>query len=265
MPVDTSDMTEMDGLGVTLPTTEIGSQSATVTAMDEEGRRRSSNQDRYPHLFPTMTTPPPFPRHRSSSGISSEDTRMSSPAISSLALSQLPSATANTDGESQSSFPTPQLPSAADITRKANAKRRRDDDYFDTAGLKRRAVSPGLSVQSSPVMGLSPVSSTGGWWQSKERRENSGGSTNAMTPNLTGMGTPGGSQEGPGRAGSQDAAGREVRSASISSTSAPPSAVVVNSASAMAPPSTPNLGARRVGLQQGMSDTSEGLVKMSLE
>jgi hypothetical protein len=42
-------------------------------------------------------------------------------------------------------------PSAAEITRRINSKRRRDDD-FDPVSFKRRAVSPGMSVHNSPIM-----------------------------------------------------------------------------------------------------------------
>ncbi|KAK3896755.1 hypothetical protein C8A05DRAFT_39696, partial [Staphylotrichum tortipilum] len=42
-------------------------------------------------------------------------------------------------------------PTAAEITRRINSKRRRDDD-LDPVSIKRRAVSPGMSVHNSPVM-----------------------------------------------------------------------------------------------------------------
>jgi hypothetical protein len=42
-------------------------------------------------------------------------------------------------------------PSAAEITRRINSKRRRDDD-LDPVSFKRRAVSPGMSVHNSPIM-----------------------------------------------------------------------------------------------------------------
>ena len=45
-------------------------------------------------------------------------------------------------------------PSAADGIRKVN-KRRRDDD-LDMASMKRRAVSPGVSVGNSPILSQSP-------------------------------------------------------------------------------------------------------------
>lgn len=44
-----------------------------------------------------------------------------------------------------------QTPSAAEISRRINNKRRRDDSDLDPVSFKRRAVSPGLSVHNSPV------------------------------------------------------------------------------------------------------------------
>jgi hypothetical protein len=44
----------------------------------------------------------------------------------------------------------PLPPSVADVTRRLT-KRRRDDD-LDPVSFKRRAVSPGMSVQGSPIM-----------------------------------------------------------------------------------------------------------------
>src|SRR2546421_1582748 len=92
---------------------------------------------------------------------------------------------------------TPQAPpSAADGIRKSN-KRRRDDD-FDINSIKRRAVSPGVSVQNSPILSQSPVQreSAGFWGTPKASREssigghaagersNSGGSLPNSTPSL---------------------------------------------------------------------------------
>ncbi|KAL7925186.1 hypothetical protein ACQKWADRAFT_243709 [Trichoderma austrokoningii] len=80
-------------------------------------------------------TPPPgatFLPRGSSSGMS-EDTNMDSPSLNS------------------SGFYNGQLPSAAEITRRINNKRRRDDD-FDPTSFKRRAVSPSISVHNSPII-----------------------------------------------------------------------------------------------------------------
>ena len=85
---------------------------------------------------------------------------------------------------SRSSTPVPPYaaPTAADVARKVNNKRRRDDD-FDPASFKRRAVSPGMSVQSSPVLPQSPVLNNDKTWghppaktNGHGDRSNSGGS-----------------------------------------------------------------------------------------
>jgi hypothetical protein len=86
-------------------------------------------------------------------------------------------------------------PTAVDGLKKSN-KRRRDDDFDDTS-LKRRAVSPGLSVHNSPIISQSPAQRDGSLWgnttkagretsisgQSNGERSNSGGSM-SMTPTL---------------------------------------------------------------------------------
>ena len=81
---------------------------------------------------------------------------------------------------SRSTTPMPaNPPTAGDVARKVNNKRRRDEE-FDPAAMKRRAVSPGLSVQSSPVLPQSPVlTSDKGWGRppaKQQDRSNSGGS-----------------------------------------------------------------------------------------
>lgn len=181
--------------------------------------------------FNRSSTPPPgyLNRHRSSSGLSS-DMGMDSPGATTPPLSS--SIPANADvkasGDTGPSFQHPQLPSALEMTRKINNKRRRDDD-FDVNMFKRRAVSPGMSAQSSPVLGQSPASGTG-HWPARLSRENS------VPPN-----------------GDRD--GRERRSSSVGQAQ--------GRAGTMGPP-TPNLGPKRVGMQ-GMSDTHDGLMQMSIE
>ncbi|KOS22766.1 hypothetical protein ESCO_003859 [Escovopsis weberi] len=88
----------------------------------------------------TPPPPPAFPGRGSSSGMS-EDATMESPSLQSHATFQ----------------PNPHgaPPSAAEITRRINNKRRRDDD-FDPSSFKRRAVSPSMSVHGSPVI-QSPI------------------------------------------------------------------------------------------------------------
>jgi hypothetical protein len=92
-------------------------------------------------------------------------------------------------------------------------KRRRDDD-LDPNMFKRRAVSPGVSLQNSPIMPPSPAQrSENGWWamQQAKAREGSGSSS---------------SNNGAGAVGGP--------------------------------------GLKRIGFQ-GMSDTNDGLMNMSIE
>lgn len=86
----------------------------------------------------------------------------------------------------------------------------RDDD-LDPYYFKRRAVSPGLSVQNSPVLPQSP-----GWW---------GTPPPAKVERVASNGSNGAGQSGGGCAGGQP---------------------------------------KRVGMQ-GMNDTNDGLMNMSIE
>ncbi|KAF4334180.1 hypothetical protein FBEOM_12004 [Fusarium beomiforme] len=155
------------------------------------------------------TTPPPaaFLPRGSSSGIS-EDVAMDSPSVG--------GATAPQNGGTQP-------PSAAEITRRINSKRRRDDD-FDPVSFKRRAVSPGMSVHNSPVM-QSPLQRDGMSWGSRPG-SNGGDKAGSSAPSEAGS-TPG------NLSGSSSAAGR------------------LNSKG-------------RVGFQ-GMIDTHDGIMRMSIE
>ncbi|KAF9876214.1 hypothetical protein CkaCkLH20_06157 [Colletotrichum karsti] len=184
----------------------------------------------------TRTTPPPpngLPRG-SSSGMS-EDISMDSPSLGPTAGFAM----AASSGESQKGD-TPLLtqgpqpaPSAAEITRRINSKRRREDD-FDPVSFKRRAVSPGMSVHNSPIM-QSPMQRDVQPWGSRP------GSNS---------GDRGGDRGGGERGGS----GAPSESGSLGGT----------------PGSNPNGNGRvngtkgRVGFQ-GMVDTSDGLMRMSIE
>ena len=97
----------------------------------------------------------------------------------------------------------------------------RDDD-FDPNYFKRRAVSPGLSLQNSPTLPQSPLQRDGGWW-----------------------GTP--------------KSGREVPSVHVSGERVSSN----GSASGSVSGGTPG-PSKRVGLQ-GMTDTHDGLMNMSIE
>ncbi|OMP86606.1 hypothetical protein BK809_0003777 [Diplodia seriata] len=169
-------------------------------------------------------TPPPFLARGSSSAIS-DDINMDSP-VASMAQYRHRMSTASDinkdDSLSRGSTPQPMVPpTAAEGLKK---KRRRDDD-FDVHSIKRRAVSPGLSVTNSPVLSQSPQQREGMWGPTKTSRE---GSIAGSAPN------------GGHAAGERSNSGGSTMCA------------------------TPSLGPKRVGLQ-GMTDTNDGLMKMSIE
>jgi hypothetical protein len=172
--------------------------------------------------LPRRTPPPPtFLPRGSSSGIS-DDISMDSPFLSTppsslygggfLAFAQ-PTDPLTTQSQNGSASPTRSstpLPTAAEVTRKVNNKRRRDDD-FDPSSFKRRAVSPGMSVHNSPVM-QSPMQRDVNPWGTRPP-SNSGSEIGTL--------------DAPGTTGRTN-------------------------------------GTKRVGLQ-GMVDTNDGLMKMSIE
>lgn len=140
-------------------------------------------------------TPPPslLPRE-SSSAISDE-------AMDSTGSSLVDNPALRHFNRSRSRSTTPlasHAPTAADVARRVNNKRRREED-FDPSYTKRRAVSPGMSVQSSPVLPQSPVLTsdkawsklppkTNGHGHGHGDRSNSGGSLNgAKKVGLQGM------------------------------------------------------------------------------
>ncbi|KAJ4150219.1 hypothetical protein LMH87_010978 [Akanthomyces muscarius] len=106
--------------------------------------------------------PQPFVPRESSSGMS-EDAGMDSPSFPLFQSYQ----------QSQATAIGPQPPSAAEITRRINNKRRRDDD-LDPVSFKRRAVSPGMSVHNSPVV-QSPMQRDNVHWSSGSRPGSTGG------------------------------------------------------------------------------------------
>ncbi|RYO93031.1 hypothetical protein DL764_008051 [Monosporascus ibericus] len=146
-----------------------------------------------------MMTDSAFLPRGSSSGIS-EDVNMDSPSLSAGSAntsvwgpgagftlggngtenqrSDMPQQTTPGFG-SQGGIP----PTAAEITRRINNKRRRDDD-FDPVSFKRRAVSPGMSVHNSPIM-QSPMQRDMAPWGSRPG-SNHGGDKHSATPSDSG-------------------------------------------------------------------------------
>ena len=145
---------------------------------------------------------------------------MDSPSVSSQSASL--ATTTAADGfvhpgsVSRSSTPQPLAPLTAAEGLKKSSKRRRDDD-LDEYSIKRRAVSPGLSVHNSPVLSQSPANRDL-WGSAKLTKETSNGTAVS---------------------GERSNSGCSIMM-------------------------TPSLGPKRIGLQ-GMTDTSDGLMKMSIE
>ena len=135
-----------------------------------------------------MTPPPPTLLSKASFA---EDVNMDSPTPgpkdpSQSSMSGMATAGSQSDGQ-QSNTPHTQPtgcmvpPTAAEITRRINSKRRRDDD-FDPVSFKRRAVSPGMSVHNSPIL-QSPLQRDAAPWGS---RPGSNGRERSSGPSETG-------------------------------------------------------------------------------
>lgn len=183
-----------------------------------------------------VTPPPPaFLPRGSSSGIS-EDINMDSPSLSAGSGNTTmygpvtgPGLGGNGSDSQRSELQQPSSlngipPTAAEITRRINNKRRRDDD-FDSMSFKRRAVSPGMSAHNSPIM-QSPLQRDVGSWSSR----------------------PGSNQ------GVEKASGPPSENGSTGANNG------VGAGS-----SRPISSAKgRIGLQ-GMTDTNDGLMRMSIE
>ncbi|KAL8718394.1 MAG: hypothetical protein Q9225_004469 [Loekoesia sp. 1 TL-2023] len=192
------------------------SSSSTFT---QHAMRNSAGLGFWNNFDERIRTPPPiFPRE-SSSGIS-DDIAMDTPQSSIVSATPQPN-TNKSSSRSESRSSTPQLPpTTSENVRKGN-KRMRDDD-FDPNFFKRRAVSPGMSLQNSPILPQSPLQGNSGWWG---------------MPSKYGRETP-----------ASQTVGERISSGGSASSG--------NGA--------PPVSAKKVGLQ-GMSDTNDGLMNMSIE
>jgi hypothetical protein len=179
IPEDSSTLLTLDG-GIIPP----NSVNRTTTALFAQMARSNGTKDFWDSLSEKMTPPPaPLSLRNSSSG---EDMIVDSPVVSqsSSAFPAFFPHYANSE-PSRSSTPqpapsqcnqqntqtpqqtTPQQqqqqqqppPTVADMLRRTT-KRRRDDD-LDALSLKRRAVSPGVSVTNSPVLSQQSPSQRG--------------------------------------------------------------------------------------------------------
>ncbi|KAI1387384.1 uncharacterized protein F4822DRAFT_280590 [Hypoxylon trugodes] len=225
------------------PEDDMMTDSALSSSFKQQAMKNSKGKNFWETFSETgsvagsRVTPPPssFMPRGSSSGMS-EDVNMDSPSLSAGSgnIGPFGPGPLNAGGpgsESQKSD-TPQPasgsvsqggsvpPTAAEITRRINNKRRRDDD-FDPHSFKRRAVSPGMnSVHNSPIT-QSPLQRDLNPWGSRPG-SNHGGDKASATPSENGSNGGSGS-------------GRPINGAK-----------------------------GRVGFQ-GMVDTNDGLMRMSIE
>lgn len=143
-------------------------------------------------------TPPPSVMPRKSSSIMSEDTSVDSTSTSQATNAGIGIFTGHSQVESRSRSrsSTPlasHAPTAGEAARKANNRKRGRDDDLDPSSFKRRAVSPGMSVQSSPVLSQSPSSNGDKAWgqmpppKAGPERSNSGGGCSNKRIGLQGM------------------------------------------------------------------------------
>lgn len=188
------DIPEHDMMVGETPTGDKSSSSFKHQAM------RNSKGKEFWEKFDGINSTPPPPTFHPRGNSMGDDISMESPSHSTPSLYTATSSSnifntaafsnpANAFHESQqSSAPTPApfytLPSAAEITRKVNSKRRRNNDDFDDdpANFKRRAVSPGsaMSVHNSPVL-QSPMQRDVHPWGSRPATATSNEVNSSMT------------------------------------------------------------------------------------
>jgi hypothetical protein len=144
-------------------------------------------------------TPPPSLLPRNSISAMSDNVSMDSTNTSQTTNPGIGIFTgqSQTEVRSRSRSSTPlasYAPTAGEAARKANNRKRGRDDDLDPASFKRRAVSPGMSVQSSPVLQHSPgFNGDKAWGQmpppktGNERSNSGGGGGSSKRVGLQGM------------------------------------------------------------------------------
>ncbi|PYH92479.1 hypothetical protein BO71DRAFT_485365 [Aspergillus ellipticus CBS 707.79] len=195
----------------------------------DQANRNSGGVEFWNSFDERYRTPPPPQRRHGASSISEDD----------LAMDFTPSTTVGSHTEFAKPSERPGSRSETSQTHTGllsefKRKRRRDDD-FDPNLLKRRAVSPSMSVQSSPIMPNSPVvkDTSPSIWGAP--RSNLG----SLFPERAGE-SPRGSHVSHGNHANANGNGNHANRANHTGT------------------------LKRVGLQ-GMTETNDGLMNMSIE
>ncbi|KAI1310625.1 hypothetical protein F5Y03DRAFT_23984 [Xylaria venustula] len=228
-----------------IPDDDLMSDSALSGSFKQQAMRNSKGKNFWDTFSETgsingtrITPPPPVILPRGSSSGISEDINMDSPSGNTGLFGPGMGFLRHGSDSQKSETPQPTAsatpsqtgsipPTAAEITRRIHNKRRREDD-FDPNIFKRRAVSPGMSVHNSPIM-QSPLQRDNMPWGSRPG-SNHGGDKASGTPSENG--SSGGSN---------------------------------NNNNMSNPAGRPISGTKgRVGFQ-GMTDTHDGLMRMSIE
>lgn len=224
------DIPEDSTMGLDL---DKNTRGTSMPNFSRQASRNSEGTSEYWNRFgKDFRTPPPpiFPPHRGSSGFSVTGYMdMDSPAAEPQTRSE---SLASTQGEDLSLTLTTSnsATAAAAAPIKKFGKRAREDD-FDVSSIKRRAVSPSLSVGGSPVVASrAERDGIGGGW-------NKDGSLQLSRDNSMNGTVDHGGQLRSDSGGSAGQAGL---------------------------PGMPIAKGKRVGLQN-MTDTNDGLMKMSIE
>ncbi|KAI9887743.1 MAG: hypothetical protein M1823_000492, partial [Watsoniomyces obsoletus] len=178
-----------------------GTDRLPTHAFNLQAKRLSGGKEFWENFDSRTRTPPPPLFPRATSVAISDDTSMDSP------VAPTPLSFPSHLGYAEQSFKSSrssqssgqqQQPSAEEISQKIRRKRARDDD-LDPLSLKRRAVSPGVSVQNSPIMAESPSQRESGWWGlpvngreswpgpgGKPQQQQPGGRTNSVASSASG-------------------------------------------------------------------------------
>ena len=148
---------------------EENSSRRSSSAFSHQAIKNSGGPTFWNNFDERMRTPPPPIIPREGSSGMSDDISMDTP-VGSLQSTNPHPMNARPSISHESLVSTTQT-TVFEMPKKGNNKRMRDDD-FDPNFFKRRAVSPGLSLQNSPILPQSPLQRDGGWWGTpKSNRE----------------------------------------------------------------------------------------------
>ncbi|KAL5343582.1 hypothetical protein BJX70DRAFT_385367 [Aspergillus crustosus] len=122
-------------------------------SFSDQAHRHSGGSEFWNSFDERYRTPPPPLRPHAASSVSEEDMQMDMTPSTTFGSNNFEFVKPSERPVSRSSTPLPSQPGVISELRK---KRRREDD-FDPNLFKRRAVSPSMSAQSSPIMPNSPA------------------------------------------------------------------------------------------------------------